>query len=143
MDVTNRTHLNILVVDDDIGAANALGRLLRACGHTVHVSYSSPEGLELARRVKPDLILHDITMPLLDGYEAARRLREMPLLSGALLIACSGSVDEAKARDAGFDGWLVKPISNGELDTVLALVLRRVNQISSNSESDIRRDAPE
>src|SRR3954465_6207247 len=115
MDATNRTALRILVIDDDIGAATALGRLLRACGHTVQLSDRVVEGLELASRMAPDLILLDITMPGIDGYEAARRVREMPSLAGALLIACSGGVDERKAREAGFDGWLVKPISDTDL----------------------------
>src|SRR5205085_1382258 len=101
------------------------------------------EGLELASGLKPDLILHDLTMPVIDGHDAARRLREVPSLSGALLVACSGSVDEAKAREAGFDGWLLKPISDDDLDTVLAMVLQRINQSASNSASDTVRDAPE
>jgi CheY-like chemotaxis protein len=139
--VADRSTLNILIVDDDARAAKALGRLLRACGHNVHVSYNASEGLELASRIRPDLILHDIAMPVIDGYEAARRLREMPLLSRTLLIACSGSVDEQKARAAGFDGWLVKPISDGDLDTVLAMVLQRINHSAANTKSDISRGA--
>jgi CheY-like chemotaxis protein len=143
MDATSRTRLNILIVDDDVGAANALGRLLRACGHTVRVSYDSREGFDLALQLKPDLILLDITMPVPDGYETARRLREVPSLAATLLIACSGSVDERKAREAGFDGWLVKPIANGDLDTVLAMVLRRINQRISNGESHACRGTRE
>jgi CheY-like chemotaxis protein len=127
MHVANRTNLNILVIDDDVSTAKALGRLLRACGHTVQASYTAREGLALASRIKPDLILHDVAMSPIDGYEAARRLSEIPSLSGTILIACSGSVDEKKAREAGFDGWLAKPISAGELDAVLAIVLQRVN----------------
>jgi CheY-like chemotaxis protein len=120
MDEANRTNLNILLVDNDIDAANGLSRLLRACGHTVRVSYNTRDGLEVALRIKPDLILHDITMPEIDCYEAAGGLREMPLLSRTVSVACSGSVDEAKARNAGFGGWLVKPISDDDLETALA-----------------------
>jgi CheY-like chemotaxis protein len=138
--VASRTDLNILVVDDDVGAAKALGRLLRAYGHTVRVSYTAREGLELAFRIKPDLILQDIAMSQIDGYEAARRLREMPSLSGTTLIACSGSVEEKQARAAGFDGWLVKPISEGDLHAVLTIVLQRVNQTAAKNESN---SAPE
>jgi CheY-like chemotaxis protein len=134
--VTTRTNLNIIVIDDDVGVAKALGRLLRAYGHIVQTSYDAREGFELASRIKPDLILHDIAMRSLDGYEAARRLRELPSLSGTTLIACSGAVDEKLARAAGFDGWLVKPISKGDLDAVLAIVLKRVNQSAANSESN-------
>ena len=135
MEAPNRSALEILVVDDDIGAANALGRLLRSYGHTVHVSHCALEGFDIACRIKPRLILLDLTMPVIDGYEAARHLREMPFLSGTLLIACSGSVDEEKARAAGFDGWLTKPMSDGDLDTVLAMVQQRLDQTASNSEA--------
>ena len=127
--------LIILIVDDDIGAVNALGRLLRTYGHAVHISYSALETLELASRIKPDLILHDITMPVIDGYEAARRLRKVPLLSRMVLIACSGSVDKAKVQEAGFDGWLEKPISGTDLDTLLAMVVKRMNPPASTGQS--------
>ena len=86
------------------------------------------EGLRAIEVRQPDVVLLDIAMPSIDGYEAARRLREMPSLSRTILIAYSGSVDERKARAAGFDGWLVKPISDGDMDAVLALVLQRINE---------------
>ena len=120
--------LNILVVDDDVGTAKALRRLLRALGHTVHIVYSAVEGLELASQLKPDLILHDLLMPKLDGYEAARRIRKIPSLAKTLLVACSGSVNERKARAAGFDAWLIKPIDDNDLNTVIAMASRRLNR---------------
>ena len=120
--------LNILVVDDDIGTAKALGRLLRALGHTAHISHSAVEGLELASQLKPDLILHDLLMSQVDGYEAARRIRKMPSLAKTLLVACSGSVDERKARAAGFDAWLIKPVGDNDLDTVIAMASRRLGR---------------
>ncbi len=130
-----RTELNILIVDDDVGVGKALGRLLRTLGHTVQVSYSAREGIELAPRIRPDLILVDIAMHPLDGYETARRLRELPSLTSTILIACSASVDANMARAAGFDGWLLKPISDGDLDGVLAIVLKRVNESTAKSAS--------
>jgi CheY-like chemotaxis protein len=130
-----RTELNILIIDDDVDVGKALGRLLGACGHIVQVSNNPHEGIELASRIGPDLILLDIAMQRLDGYEAARGLRELPSLSGTILIACSALVDENMARAAGFDGWLVKPISGSDLDVVLAIVLKRVNQSTANSAS--------
>ena len=135
----SRTTLNVLIVDDDAGAARALARLLRAGGHTAHVSYDAREGFELASRIKPDLILHDLAMPGIDGHEAARRLRADPNFSNTVLIACSGSVDEERARAAGFDGWLVKPISDGDLDAVLATVLQRINRNAANRENGTAR----
>jgi CheY-like chemotaxis protein len=117
--------LRILVVDDDLGAAKALRRLLKAYGHRVAAAHSADEGLALALEIGPDLILHDIAMRPMDGYASARRLRETPALAGTVLIAWSGLLDEAKAREAGFDGWLHKPISAAELETVLALAIER------------------
>ena len=125
MHPANSTALNILVVDDDVGVAKALGRLLRSCGHAVRTSHSAREGLELAIRIKPDLILHDLAMRPVDGYVAARRVRQTAALAGTLLVAYSGLVDEAKAREAGFDAWLEKPITAGKLETVLAMAIER------------------
>ena len=117
--------LNILVVDDDVGVAKALSRLLRSFGHMVHASHSADEGFEIACRTKPDLIFHDIAMPVLDGYEAARRLRRTEALAGTVLVAYSGLIDELRAREAGFDAWLHKPITAGKLETVLAAAAER------------------
>jgi CheY-like chemotaxis protein len=125
MHPANRTALNILVVDDDAAVARALGRLLRSCGHAVQTSHSAREGLELAFRTKPDVILHDLAMRPIDGYAAARRVRQTAALAGTLLVAYSGLVDEEKARQAGFDAWLEKPITAGKLDIVLAMAIER------------------
>ena len=141
MRLANRICLNILVIDDDAGAARALARLLRTYGHTVETAPDATRGLELASRMKLDLVMLDLAMPAMDGYEAARRLRAMSALSKTQLIACSGSVDETKARAAGFDGWLVKPISDYDLDAVLALVLQRVNATVARRESNSGLDA--
>ncbi len=125
MRAANTITLNILVVDDDPGVRKALGRLLRSSGHAVQVSSTVREGFELACRMKPDLILHDIAMRPIDGYAAARRLRQTAALAGTLLVAYSGLLDEAKAREAGFDAWLHKPITAGKLDTLLAMAVER------------------
>jgi two-component system CheB/CheR fusion protein len=117
--------LRVLLVDDDSGTAKALRRLLKVYGHRVEVAHSADEGLALACDTRPDLILHDIAMRSVDGYAAARRVRQTSALAGVLLIACSGFIDEAKARAAGFDGWLHKPFTAGELETVLAMVIER------------------
>jgi CheY-like chemotaxis protein len=121
----NGIALNILLVDDDSGTAKALCRLLKAYGHRVEVAYGADEGLALARDLCPDLILHDIAMSPVDGYAAARRLRQTPAIADTVLIACSGFVDEAMAREVGYDGWLHKPFSTGELETILAMAIER------------------
>jgi CheY-like chemotaxis protein len=131
--VTRNFVLVALVVDDDIATARALFRLLRSYGHRVEVAHSAHEGFARACELRPDVILHDVAMPSMDGYAAARRLRQVAALDRTVLIACSGLLDEAKAREAGFDGWLHKPISPGELETVLALATERLRA---------RRDEP-
>jgi|SRR4051794_22836085 CheY-like chemotaxis protein len=88
-----------------------------------HVSHAAKEALDLAVVRRPDLILHDIMMPEMDGYEAARRLRDIPNLAPTLLIACSGFIDEQKAREAGFNGWLPKPVAHGDLEKVITIAL--------------------
>lgn len=139
MRISAASALCILVVDDDEGAANALRRLLLSYGHDVHVSYDALIGLDRASKLTPDLILHDLAMAPVDGYEAARRLREFPSLSRTLLIACSGSVDEARASASGYDGWLYKPISDRDLETVIRMVRRRL----AGSQPDTRTGAAE
>jgi DNA-binding response OmpR family regulator len=143
MDVSAAAQLIVQVVDDDPSVAKALSRLLRASGHVVHVAHDVRAGLDLASRTRPDLILHDIVMPGLDGYEGARRLRGISLLSATILIACSGSVDETLARQAGFDGWLLKPITSGELDIVLASARERLAHGGAGRHEDFLRDLPE
>jgi CheY-like chemotaxis protein len=138
----DQTTVRVLVVDDDVPTANALGRLLRAYGHSVEIAYGAVEALELAARLRPDLILQDIAMGSTDGYEIARRLRTMPALASTTLIACSGLVDEKKAREAGFDGWLVKPIGIGQLETVIATVLGRINRTAQNDSIAARHKQP-
>jgi CheY-like chemotaxis protein len=125
--------LSVLVVDDDAGTAKALRRLLKSYGHRVEVAHGAAEGFARACDSRPDLILHDIAMPSVDGYAAARRLRQVAALERTVLIACSGFLDEAKAREAGFDGWLHKPVSTGELETVLALVTERLGAQSGRT----------
>jgi CheY-like chemotaxis protein len=87
---------------------------------------------ELAVVGRPNLILHDIIMPEMDGYEAARRLRAIPTLARTLLIACSGLIDEQKAREAGFNGWLPKPIAQGDLQKIITIALERATNDSQD-----------
>jgi CheY-like chemotaxis protein len=125
--------IQVLVVDDDTATAKALFRLLKSYGHRVEVAHGAHEGFARACELRPDVILHDVAMPSMDGYAAARRLRQVAALQRTVLIACSGLLDEAKAREAGFDGWLHKPVTAGELETVLALATERLRA---------RRDEP-
>jgi signal transduction histidine kinase/CheY-like chemotaxis protein len=117
--------LRILLVEDNADSADALAHLLRRRGHETHVARDGLAGLAEARAREPDVVLLDIGLPGLDGYEVARRLREDRGTRRMLLVALSGYGQEAdrhRAREAGFDHHLVKPVKLDELERVLALV---------------------
>jgi CheY-like chemotaxis protein len=103
----------VLVVDDNVDAANSLALVLRLDGHETEAVYTAYDALEHAATFKPDVVLLDIGLPQLDGYEVARRLRSSPELRGICLVALTGygqSEDRQRARAAGFDFHLVKPV---------------------------------
>ena len=113
---------SILVVDDHPDAANSLGLLLGAHGYPVKVVYDGAAALRFAAENHPDVVLLDIGMPGMNGYETARRLRHELGLTGTLLVAVSGygtEEDRRRSKEAGFDHHLVKPI---DLDRLLALI---------------------
>ena len=108
----------VLVVDDNRDAADSLAQLLGMCGHSVWVAYDGAHAIELAARHVPDVILLDLGLPGMDGFEVARRLRGIPQLRAALLVAVTGYGQEGDRRavaDAGFGVHLVKPVGPEEL----------------------------
>jgi len=112
----------VLLVDDNQDSAESLAALLRVLGHDVAAAYDGHGAIAAARLVKPDLILLDIGMPDMNGYEVARQLRAEPSLNSATLIALTGygsEDDRRQSRAAGFDGHLVKPIDFEDLERVL------------------------
>jgi CheY-like chemotaxis protein len=124
--------IKVLVVDDYVDAADSTAEGLREYGYQVEVAHDGPSALAVAFRFKPDVCLLDLGLPLMDGYEVARHLRESPQLPEHLrIIAVTGYGQEA-ARDrtaaAGFDAHLVKPVDLDEL----ALAVRRATTIAAN-----------
>jgi len=115
--------LRILLVDDNADAANMLGMLLSAAGHDVTVEYDAASAIERSRHLQPEVCLLDIGLPDMDGYALAHRLRAMPGLEQAILIAITGyGQDEARKKStaAGFDHHLVKPIDTAKLLALFA-----------------------
>jgi PAS domain S-box-containing protein len=115
--------LLILIVDDNVDAADMLAMLLEAAGHAVIVEHNGLQGVERARRDRPDVCILDIGLPDIDGHELARRLRQHPDTAGALLIAATGYGgvhDRESTLAAGFDHHLVKPIDSSALRDLLA-----------------------
>jgi two-component system, chemotaxis family, CheB/CheR fusion protein len=114
--------MRILVVDDCEDTVETLCILLRLWGHEVRAAHDGSEALAMAGAYKPDVILLDILLPRQNGYQVARQLRQLPEISGALLVAVTGyaqSEDFAKSREAGFDRQLVKPVQLDELQRLL------------------------
>ena len=104
----------ILVVEDTEDNRQILRDLLGAAGYTLVEAVDGAEGVAKAAEHKPDLILMDIQLPVMDGYEATRRIKADPALKSIPVIAVTSyalSGDEAKARDAGCDGYIAKPFS--------------------------------
>jgi CheY-like chemotaxis protein len=124
---TVRMH-TILVVDDDVDGADTLAALLELVGHRTTVVRSGSEVVEAVRRTMPDLILMDINLPGIGGYEVARLIKEDALLRGIALVAFTGWGGDAvrsKAREAGFDAFLLKPARLDDLRRVFSEVLPR------------------
>jgi len=115
----------ILVVDDARDAGLILGKLLERLGNEVTVQQNPLAALELAVALRPDLVLSDISMPQIDGFEFARRLRSNPQFANVPLVALTGydeEEDRRASREAGFNFHLVKPISLEALQSLIASV---------------------
>jgi two-component system CheB/CheR fusion protein len=113
----------VLIIEDNIDAADSLSEALEFGEHEVTVAYNGPEGLERARELKPEVVLCDIGLPGMDGYEVARAFRADAALRGTYLVALSGYAlpeDLQRASEAGFDRHLAKPPSLEKLEELLA-----------------------
>ena len=128
IDVTtepNGQTLRVLVVDDNVDATKTLELLLEASGHDVRTAHNGPTALEIAVKFRPDIVLLDIGLPDIDGYEVARRLRQHSDLSGVVLVAMTGygnETDKLRSHDAGFNHHLIKPADFGKVKEILASV---------------------
>jgi CheY-like chemotaxis protein len=120
--------LRILVVDDNADALLSLAMLLRISGHEVRTAQDGVSALQMSREQVPDVVLLDIGLPGLNGYEVAKRVRQEPTLSGVVLVAITGygqESDRRLAEQAGFDHHLVKPIDVARLEALLATISDR------------------
>jgi len=116
------SHSRILVVDDNQDAADSLGALLELIGAQVAIAHDGPTALAMIETHRPDIVFLDIGMPQMDGYEVARRMRQLPHSANTLLVALTGwgqEKDRLHSEAAGFDRHLVKPT---DLDTLRGLL---------------------
>lgn len=130
----------ILVVDDNVDVADTTAAILGLSGHTMRTAHDGAEALVQAEDFQPEVVLLDIGLPLLDGYEVARRLRELPATRDVLLIALTGYgqlADRQQGREAGFDEHLLKPIDPTVLDALIAR-----GRVPRDAEADTGGDAP-
>ena len=116
----------ILVVDDEPAVRDALERALRTAGYVVRLAANGAEGLEAVADQHPDLVVLDVLMPVMDGFEACRRLREAGDRTPVLMLTARDAIDDrVDGLDAGADDYVVKPFALDELLARIRALLRR------------------
>jgi signal transduction histidine kinase/ActR/RegA family two-component response regulator len=126
--------VRVLVVEDNVDAADSLATLLRLWGHEVEVVHDGLEALEVARAYQPEVVLLDIGLPGLDGYQVAERLRGEVGLRNALLVAMTGygqPEDRQRSHEAGIDHHFVKPVEPYVLRNLLTEIASPVTTVAS------------
>jgi PAS domain S-box-containing protein len=121
----NGLSLRVLVVDDNVDTVTTLALLVKESGHDVRTAHDGPAVLASALDYRPNVVLLDIGLPGLNGFEIAKRLRQQPALQNAVLVAITGYGGESNLQrsfEAGFDHHLVKPVDFGKLLQILAIV---------------------
>lgn len=125
--MTTTGGMRVLVVDDNRDSAETMSMLLELEGHEVFVAHDGKQAVEVAIAERPALVLLDIGLPFMDGYEACRAMREGRLV-GALIVAMTGygrEEDRQRSVDAGFDAHLVKPV---DVEDIRQLIRERLTK---------------
>ena len=120
----------VLVADDNVDAAQSLATLLEMSGHEVRLAYDGLSALEAAIAYQPEVVLLDIGLPGLDGYEVAQRIRQQAALKSIMLVALTGygqESDRQRSQNAGFDHHLVKPADFDKIENLLATVQEKTS----------------
>jgi PAS domain S-box-containing protein len=132
----------ILVADDNRDAVSSLATLLALVGNEVRTAHDGFEAVEVAASFRPDVVLLDLGMPRLNGYEACRQLREQPGGDRLLLIALTGwgqDDDRRRTREAGFDAHLVKPVELSQLSNLFASIGSSSLRVAGQAQPDVGR----
>lgn len=123
------TPRKILIVDDDQDGAASLGLLLEMCGHQATVRYDGRSAIELLARFRPEIAFVDLSMPVVDGYDLCRHIRNQPWGDEPFVFALTGWMHvEHDALEAGFDGCLLKPCSIDHMQALLENPRARSNR---------------
>lgn len=128
----------ILVIDDDLILQQNLADILRSLGYEVDVAGKAVEGLQLAYSSKPDLIILDVMLPGMDGWEICKRFREMTDIPILFLTALGSEEDVVKGLELGGDDYLVKPVTMKVLEARVKALLRRAYS-NNGSSSEISK----
>lgn len=123
----------ILIVDDDVTLLKVLQMTLEGEGFTISVAKDGEEGLRVAYAEHPDLVILDVMMPVMDGWEVCRRMRQMASVPIMMLTAKDSQTDIVKGLGLGADDYLPKPFGVGELKARIEALLRRAEAVSSHS----------
>ena len=119
------TQLRVLVVDDNVDTAQTLAMLLTKSGHDVRTTHTGPNALEVTLDYRPNVVLLDIGLPGMNGYEVAKRIRHHPVLHNIVLVAMTGygqETDHQLSKESGFDHHLVKPADFSKVQQILATI---------------------
>ena len=129
----------VMVVDDNADAAQSLGVLLEIMGHNVEIQGDALSALARAPIFQPDLILLDVGLPHMSGYDVARAMRAQPMLREVMLVACTGygqDEDRRRSREAGFDYHLVKPVHTEDLERIFSEMTGRAARDAGGARTD-------
>ncbi len=141
----SKADMRILVVDDNVDAANSLALLLQLAGNEVHMARNGLEAVAAVETLRPEIVLLDIGMPKLDGYEAARRIRLLPGGAVVALIALTGynqEMDRRRSEDAGIDAHMTKPADLAVLTELMLRLRRKKPRISESFRGGTRGADP-
>ena len=125
---------SILLIDDDVNLSNLLAEYLRDQGYVVHTASDGQKGLYTFFEQKPDLILLDVTMPIKDGWETLKRIREMSQTPVIMLTARSDESEVLRSFSLGADDYVSKPFSFAQLGARIKAVLGRTGETSPTTE---------
>ncbi len=125
----------ILVIEDDLPIVDLITKYLTAEGFVVHAAYDGPTGLKQARAVKPDLIVLDVMLPGMDGFEVCRRIQQESNVYVLMLTARAEEVDKIVGLSVGADDYLTKPFSPRELVARVKAILRRHRKRDAHAEA--------
>ncbi|QEH37624.1 Alkaline phosphatase synthesis transcriptional regulatory protein PhoP [Aquisphaera giovannonii] len=115
--------LRVLVVDDNVDTAASLALLFESWGHEVAQAHDGPQAIRVAHEMRPHAVVLDVGLPLMDGFEVAQKLRQLPGGDRVLIVCSSGfnrEVDRRRADEVGIDEYLVKPFDPFALEGMLA-----------------------